>query len=175
MNKDQKKVVNVSVKKEVVIHKPKVEDFDTSKSLEEHLEENRANVKTKIDIKTILTYVIMIIIVVACVLLLVHFCEKSIADLNKKTTTTTNMFYPTDSSTTVSTKGVEYVRPTTIATAATHTAFPSKPAKNPPNVTISGATTRTTRTKPTTTTESTTTATETTEDATTTTEQIGDN
>ena len=47
MNDKNKKVVTVSTKKEVVVQKPKVEDFDVSKSLEEHMKENQENVKTR--------------------------------------------------------------------------------------------------------------------------------
>lgn len=122
MNNNDKKVVNVSTKKEVVVQKPKVEDFDVSKSIEEHMKENQENIKTKIDYKTIFTYVIMVIIVLACVLLLVHFCEDSISSLNKNTTTT-NLNYQLIPPTTKKNNSVEYVRPSTIPTAATHTVF----------------------------------------------------
>lgn len=130
-NNDNKKVVNVSTKKEVVVQKPKVEDFDTSKSLEEHMKENQKNVKTKIDYKTIITYVIMSIIVIVCVLLLVHFCEASMNSLNKNTTTT-NLNYQLVPTSTKGTDSIEYVRPSTVPTAATHTIFGGNKT-NPPS------------------------------------------
>lgn len=129
MNDDNKKVVNVSTKKRVVVQKPKVEDFDVSKSLEEHMKENQENVKTRLDYKTIFTYIIMVIIVVACVLLLVHFCEDSINNLNKNTTT--NLNYQLISTTTKANNSVEYVRPSTVPTAATHTVFVGNKTNTP--------------------------------------------
>lgn len=122
MNDKNKKVVTVSTKREVVVQKPKVEDFDVSKSLEDHMKENQENVKTRLDYKTIITYIIMIIIIVAGVLLLVHFCEESIDSLNKNTTTT-SLNYQFISTTTKTNNSVEYVRPSTVPTAATHTVF----------------------------------------------------
>ena len=130
-NNDNKKVVNVSTKKEVVVQKPKVEDFDTSKSLEEHMKENQENVKTKIDYKTIITYVIMSIIVIVCILLLVHFCEASMNSLNKNKTTT-NLNYQLVPTSTKGTDSIEYVRPSTVPTAATHTIFGGNKT-NPPS------------------------------------------
>lgn len=130
MNDKNKKVVTVSTKKEVVVQKPKVEDFDVSKSLEEHMKENQENVKTRLDYKTIFTYVIMVIIVVAGVLLLVHFCEKSIDSLNKNTTTQ-NFNYQFISTTTTTNNSVEYVRPSTVPTAATHTVFVGNKTNSP--------------------------------------------
>lgn len=129
-NNDNKKVVNVSTKKEVVVQKPKVEDFDTSKSLEEHMKENQENVKTKIDYKTIITYVIMSIIVIVCILLLVHFCEASMNSLNKNKTTT-NLNYQLIPTSTKGTDAIEYVRPSTVPTAATHTIFGGNKTNTP--------------------------------------------
>lgn len=118
-NNENKKVV--TTKKKVVVQKPKVEEFDTSKSLEEHMKENQEKVKTRVDYKTIITYVIMSIIVIVCVLLLVHFCEASMKSLNKNTTTSLN--YQLISTTTREAASIEYVKPSTIPTAATHTIF----------------------------------------------------
>lgn len=179
MNDKNKKVVTVSTKKEVVVQKPKVEDFDVSKSLDEHMKENQENVKTRLDYKTIFTYVIMVIIVVAGVLLLVHFCEKSIDSLNKNTTTQ-NFNYQFISTTTTTNNSVEYVRPSTVPTAATHTVFVGNKTNSPstkvPDRTndVQIKTTKSTTTSSTTIT-TTTTSTDVTEPTTESTEDVDDN
>lgn len=113
--------MNENKDRESVVQKPKVEDVDVEKSLEEHMEENRNNVKTKIGIRSVITYIIMSIIVIVCLILLVHFCEKQMQDLNKPTTTIKEYELVSTSKITVDTG--EYVSTTRLQTAATHTVF----------------------------------------------------
>lgn len=106
---------------ETVVQQAKSKDAEIEKSLEEHMEENRNNVKTKINVRNIITYLIMSIIVITCLILLVHFCEKQMQDLNKPTTTIKEYELVSTSNVTVDT-GV-YVSTMRLQTAATHTVF----------------------------------------------------
>lgn len=124
MKNEDKNIVQVETSKKVVVDKEKQDNDDVSKSLEQHMEENRKNVKTKIDIKVVGTYALMFIIVVVCLLLLVHFCENQYAKMEAAKNTTTNPGYVLLTTTEVTTGAYEYVRTTAPATKATHTVFP---------------------------------------------------
>lgn len=105
------------------------------------------NNKKRINIKNMLVCIVMIIIIVGCVILLVHFCQKSISDLNKETTTIKKN--ETEITSEVKKSEVGQEKTTRLQTGATHTTFDTtqKPANNsnsstPSNSALNNGTTK---------------------------------
>lgn len=149
-------VVNTNSKK--IVAKQTAQVIDT-KTIDDHLKENRDKIKVKVDYKEILMYTLMVIIVIVCGVLLLHFCGVTTDEniFEKKTIPTTIRTYPP---TTTTIPQISYKPTTTLKTQATHTAMPQN--TTPPRVPEFTGTRTTTRTKTTTTTTTTTTTIETT-------------
>ena len=129
MNEDKNKKV-VTTKKVIVTNKPqepqvkeqpKVEDEGVSQNVEAHLQENLQSLeKKKIDFKTVATYAIMVIIVIACIVLIYVFLDKNGMNpfILKETTTTADI--NKISTTKPTTKGVSTNTTKPVETKATH-------------------------------------------------------
>ena len=118
--------VNTNVKKVVAKKKEEVNNLEIkedsiSKSVNAHMEENLTNTKVKVDYKNLAMYIILIIIVGACIFLVLNFFDKYNDGYYKKTTvpTTTRGIITTKPTT----QEVYYNTTTKAPTQATHTVF----------------------------------------------------
>ena len=115
MNEDKNKKV-VTTKKVIVTNKPqpqvqkqvqeqpKVEDEGVSQNVDAHLQENLQTLeKKKVDFKTVATYAIMVIIVIACIVLIYVFLDKN----------GMNPFIPKETTTTADINKISTTKPTT--------------------------------------------------------------